>query len=122
MALLDTSALFQLGQIHGEKFDHPTKFDRLPKLEESFSLPTLDEHAPGRERILAGLAELNQSQRGSRASSPSRKGKEREVVDEAPVAGGKNDGNHTVEDLWANLRLDEAGPSRPRTFEVCIIL
>lgn len=84
---------------------------RLPSLDARFSLPHLDEHASGTERLLAGISDRS----NYKALLGGHKG---ESHDEAIGIIAEEEASVPAEDLWGRaVENAEAGPSRPRTFE-----
>lgn len=121
MTMVDSASLFRLDLLDDSG---PSRYripNDLPTFPSALSLPSLDEHAAGTERILAGL---NRPVESHRPASPSRKGKERavEAVSTPEDQGGLNEAHSALGDIWESLGLGQtAGPSSARTFEVMIL-
>ncbi|ORY34063.1 Spc98 family-domain-containing protein [Naematelia encephala] len=117
MASITTNRVFVLPKLDAS---YPS-LKSLSAVQPLFSIPLLDEHSSGSERLLSGLT------RSTSLTYPASKGKEREVVlDEAGLDGAVDGKVESVDekasaaqpDVWTILSQEDAGPSRSRhTFQ-----
>lgn len=111
------STLFRLGDFPSSLCDPHDRLESLPALEHRFDLPSLDEYAAGSERLLEGLENLRL---GGRVPTPSRKGKEKEIL--TSIAGDAvllAQNETSMSEMWERVVDEgEAGPSSRPTFQV----
>jgi len=110
------STLFRLGDLPSSLGDPYDGLESLPALEHRFDLPSLDEYAAGSERLLEGLENFRF---GERVPTPSRKGKEKEIL--SSMAGDAvllAQNETSMSEMWERVVDEgEAGPSSRPTFQ-----
>jgi hypothetical protein len=97
----------------------------LPGIQPRFVLPLLDEYASGTERLLGSLRGV--SGYALLPGTPSKgkgRGKERDLEPDTEGDGieDADEARRQGEvDLWEQVTSEEAGPSRPKVFQVCVM-